>query len=469
LRRVPDLILTDMNMPEMDGMALLTALKAAASTRDVPVIVISTTGDEEFVVKCLEAGAEDHLDKPFRHLVVVARIRAVLDRKRMRDVERDYLGRVTDLTVAAEAVERGRYVQGSLNAQAAQGDALGRLARVFDRMVSGIKSKEERLQRRLGQLSKEITEPHQRVEVNATVSDYLSPFAVGEILAARYEILGVLGKGGMGVVYRAHDLELGDDVAVKVVRRDLIGDDQTVIARLKSEIRLARKLSHRNVVRLHDLGEWKGSYFISMEFVRGITVAQLLDRRGRLSVESTVAVGTQLAEALAVAHEQQIIHRDIKPANLLVDEAGVLKVMDFGIARSLARNDNITVGGFVVGTPEYMAPEQLMGGPPSVHSDLFALAVVLYECLSGRPPFIADTPTAVLARIMDSDLERLSEIVDDIPPALEELIYRQLQFQPTDRIGSARELADRLSEIEQITRPEENPLLDDVNLNSGAL
>lgn len=462
-RETFDLILTDINMPHLDGMALLKELKNAERTRDIPVIVISSQDDLSSVVTCIEHGAEDHISKPYQPLLLRARVRASLDRKFMRDLERDYLRRVAELTAAAEAVERGRFVTGSLDTLAAQSDALGRLARVFDRMVSGFKSREERLHRRLTELRREMGDAGARSGATATISEE-SPFASGEILAARYEILGQLGKGGMGMVYHAKDLELGEEVAVKVVRRDLVKADPTIVDRLKSEIRLTRRISHRNVVRAHDLGEWRGTYFISMEYVKGITVEQLIDRRGRLTVESTLAIGTQLAEALAVAHELQIIHRDIKPANLLVDPDGVLKVMDFGIARLMERGDNLTLGGFIVGTPQYMAPEQLMGGSVDGRTDLFAVGVVLYECLAGRPPFIADSPTAIHAQILDGNFLRLGELVPGVPPALEALIYQQLRFHQRDRIGSARDLANKLSETEHGVRREPASLLDQIDL-----
>jgi serine/threonine protein kinase len=193
-------------------------------------------------------------------------------------------------------------------------------------------------------------------------------------------------------------------------------------------------------------------------------VAELLDRRGRLTVESTLAIGTQLAEALSVAHEAQIIHRDIKPANLLVDEGGVLKVMDFGIARFMERDENITLGGFIVGTPEYMAPEQLMGQTVDGRSDLFAVGVVLYECLAGRPPFVAEAPTALMATIAEGNLLRLSEYVPNVPPDLEALIYQLLQFQPRDRTSTARELADKLSEMDHAVHREPVPLVEQIDL-----
>jgi DNA-binding response OmpR family regulator len=465
MREPPDLIMSDVRMPEMDGMALLKALKASERTRDVPVIMLSAAGADEYVVECIEQGAEDYVPKPFRQLILAARVRATLDRKRLRDIERDYLDRVSAIISAAESVERDRYVTGALDVQAAYSDPLGRLARVFDRVVTGLKSREARLQRRLSQLRQEMGESWKALNGRASVADTQSPFATGDILAGRYEILDTVGTGGMGMVYRALDRELKEEVALKVVRRDLVKADATVVDRLKSEVSLARKISHRNVVRLHDLGEWKGTYFITMELVKGLTVEELLDRRGRLTVESTVAIGGQLAEALAVAHEQQIIHGDIKPSNLLIDAAGVLKVMDFGIARSTEREAGAMLGGFIVGTPEYMSPEQLTGDASEVRSDLFALGVVLYECLAGTPPFAGEEPLALLTNMTLGNRRPIEAHARDVPPALKALIYQQLQFKPADRSGSARELADRLQEIEPGAAETPNPLLDAIDLD----
>jgi len=446
-REPPDLVLTDLTMPEVDGFELLRRLKAAERSRDIPVIVVSGVDDLSSVVRCIEQGAEDHVTKPYETVLLQARIRASLERKRMRDVELAYLGRVSQLTTAAEAVEHEAYQAGSLDAVARGDDELGRLARVFDRMVSGLRSREERLQRRLGQLRQEMQEARRRGSgaVGAISDD--SPFAAGQVIAGRYEILGELGKGGMGMVYHARDRELGEEIALKVVRRDLVAQDPSLVERLKSEIRLTRRISHRNVVRAHDLGEWDGVHFLTMEYVRGITVEELLNTRGALSVESTLAVGSQLAEALAVAHEEHIVHRDIKPANLLVDDEGRLKVMDFGLARLAERGGRFTHAGFVVGTPGYLAPELILGGTADPRSDLFSAGVVLYECLTGRPPFDASNPMAVVDRVLAGTRTPLRDAAPGAPAALVSLVDRLLSRDPEGRVGSGRELADLLAQI----------------------
>ena len=445
-RDPPDLVLTDLRMPVLDGFELLGRLKAADATRDIPVIVVSGLDDLTSVVRCIEAGAEDHVTKPFEAVLLQARIRACLERKRMRDLELAYLRRVAQLAAAAEAVEREAYEPGSLDAVASRDDGLGRLARVFDRMVSGMRTREERLQRRLGQLRHEMRQAGGRPSGAAAVSGE-SPFAAGQLIAGRYEILGELGRGGMGMVYHARDRQLGEEIALKVVRPDLVANAPNVVERLKSEIRLARRLSHRNVVRAHDLGEWEGWYFLTMEYVRGITLEELLNTRGALTVESTLAIGTQLAEALAVAHEQQIIHRDIKPANLAVNEEGCLKVMDFGLARLAERTTQLTATGFVVGTPGYLAPEVHLGGSVDGRSDLFSAGVVLYECLTGRPAFDASSPMAVVDRVLEGRPQPLRTWAPQVPPALAALVEQLMARDPRERVGSARELAERLAQI----------------------
>ncbi len=450
-RDAPDLVITDLSMPEMDGHQLLDRLKGSTHTRHIPVIVVSGESDTERVVRCLEQGAEDHLTKPYNAVVLQTRVKTLLERKRLRDLELADLRRVAQLTAAAEAVERQSYDRHVLDGLLVRQDALGQLSRVFDRMVGGMRSREAQLEARLSQLRGEI-EQASAVRAAAVPSLELTipderPFAPGQVFAHRYEIKRELGMGGMGVVYLARDLELGEDVAIKFVRRDVVGQDATFRDRLKSEIRLARQISHRNVVRAHDLGEWDGAHYITMEFIAGVTVADLIATRGRLSVESTIAIGIQLADALAAAHGLDIIHRDIKPQNLLVNEAGVLKVADFGLARPVQKSARLTLGGQVVGTPAYMAPEQLLGGHLDARTDLFSVGVVLYECLAGHAPYGTSAPGAVLARMLAEPPPSLRSIVSEVPPALAAIIERLLQREPANRLQSARDLGDQLERM----------------------
>ncbi len=443
-RDLPDLVITDLSMPEMTGHELLSRLKSGEATRHIPVIVVSGEGDAASVVKCLEQGAEDHVTKPYERVVLQARIRATLERKRMRDLELTHLRRVAQLTSAAEAVERQTYSSRILADLASQDDQLGQLARVFDRMVNGMRTREEQLESRLGELRREVEHVSGSMPASS-LSPEESTFTGGQVIAGRYEIVKALGMGGMGMVYLARDRELAEDVAVKVVRRDVIGQDPSLLDRLKSEMRLARRISHRNVVRSHDLGEWQGIYFLTMEYIKGVTVADLIAKRGRLGVESTLAIATQLADALGVAHGAGIIHRDIKPQNLLVDESGVLKVMDFGLARPVQGAVHFTQAGYIVGTPSYMAPEQLVGGVVDARTDLFATGVVLYECLTGAIPFESTNPMGMIARIMEGSPTPVRDVVPNVPAPLASAVERLLRRDPGERFQSARELGDQLA------------------------
>jgi len=443
-----DLVITDMDMPVMGGMDLLRELKASPGLSYLPVIVVSGQGDAEKVIKTIEMGAEDYVSKPFDATLLKARVRASLARKRLRDLDLDHMKRVSKLAAAVDAVERDQYTLGSLQDLSGGHDQIARLARAFERMAQTVRSREERLAQRLRLLRHEVGNLADSGPVSTTVSSD-SPFSAGEVIAQRYQIVGQIGRGGMGMVYHATDAELKVDVAIKVVRADLVRQDPSLVDRLKSEIRLARELSHPNIVRAHDLGEWHGTHYLTMEFVRGVSLSALLDRRGRITVDAVVAIGIQLSDALAIAHEKKIIHRDIKPANVLMDENGALKVMDFGLAKSLV-GEGLTQTGFVIGTPQYMSPEQLMGGDVDTRSDLFSVGVLLYECLCGRTPFDADSPVVVMTQMVDGTYPPLKNAVPDIPPSLEAIIARLLQLEANRRVQTATELSRLLAAIELV-------------------
>jgi serine/threonine protein kinase len=260
-------------------------------------------------------------------------------------------------------------------------------------------------------------------------------------------VSSIVGRGGMGMVYRATDRELGEEVAVKLLRAELLGSDETAIERFKNEIRLARRISHRNVVRTHDLGECDGAYFVTMEYVRGITVRELLQTRGRLGVASTLALARQLVDALAVALDAVVVHRDVKPENALVDDQGVLKVMDFGIARLAQGASNVTQAGLVVGTPAYMAPEQLLGEEVDGRTDLYAVGVVMYECLTGVLPFVAPSPIAVISKVLTTAPVPPLSRNPEVPAALSALVVELLSKSGAERPQHARALLDRLAEV----------------------
>jgi len=441
-----DLVLLDVMMPDVDGYEVLEQLKTAPATRDIPVIMISALDDMASVVRCIERGAEDYLPKPFDPTLLRARVSACLEKKHLRDQEKEYLAQVRQVIEAARAVESGEYRPGGLVGLGERDDELGRLARVFDGMAQGIRAREERLRDRVRDLRAEIGAARGSGKQNGTVIDggNLQP---GERFAERYEVSAVIGTGGMGSVYRARDCELDEEVAIKTLRRELVADE-TLIERFKQEIRLARKISHRNVVRTHDFGVWGGVHYLTMEYVEGITVRDLVDSRGQLGVSASLAIGAQLADALAVAHEQGVVHRDIKPQNLLLDPDGVLKVMDFGVARLAEYQSTLTEAGLVVGTPAYMSPEQLLGEAIDGRSDLYSAGVVLYECLTGGLPFDAATPVSLIAKLLHEEPRSPIDVNVDVPPALAGLIVQLLAKQPAQRPPSAQDLAKRLRELE---------------------
>lgn len=451
LRRVAqggfDLVLLDVLMPGMDGFAVLEQIKSTADTRSLPVIMISALDDLASVVRCIEHGAEDYLTKPFDPVLLRARIGASLEKKRWHDREADYLRQVTRVIEAASAVELGTYQPGKLAGITARDDELGRLARVFDAMAAGVHARETRLREQLRELQSDVTLATTEFETLQGQATTEGAFAAGTVLGGRYDIMSVLGTGGMGVVYRARDRELNEDVAIKTIRRELISSDAVLAERFKSEIRLARRISHRNVVRTHDLGDADGHLFVTMELVQGITVRELLATRGKLGVASTLALARQFAEALAVAHAAGVIHRDVKPENALIDADGVLKVMDFGIARLAEASSNRTQAGMVVGTPAYMAPEQLVGEEIDSRADLYSLGVVIYECLTGRAPFQAPSAVALIARVLTTEPEPPVRGNADVPPALSALVMRLLAKVPDERPASALILLEQLAEL----------------------
>lgn len=443
-----DLILLDVRMPVISGFEVLERLKRDQGTRDVPVVMISAADELETIAACIEAGADDFLPKPFDPVILRARISASVEKKRLRDMEVDYLHQVDRVIEAATAVERGSYSRGSLSEVAGRDDAIGRLARVFDSMAAGIHAREERLGNQVSNLRREIDEAKLGATNLETADADMGTLIPGELFAERYQITRVIGRGGMGTVYKASDTELAEDIAIKLMRAESMSGDPTMAERFKSEIRLARRISHRNVVRTHDFGESGGAYYVTMEYVEGITLRDLIDTRKRLSASATLGIARQLAGSLNVAHEEGVIHRDIKPQNLLLDAAGVLKVMDFGIARLAEHSSTLTQTGMVVGTPAYMAPEQLLAETVDARSDLYSAGIVLYECLTGSLPFIAASPIVLIAKVLNTVPPSPAAIVPEIPATLSSLVMRLISKEPDDRPQSAVELGELLAQIE---------------------
>jgi serine/threonine-protein kinase len=263
-------------------------------------------------------------------------------------------------------------------------------------------------------------------------------FLPGTVVAGRYRVYGLLGRGGMGEVYRAEDLTLGQSVALKFLPRD-VEMDGARRTRFLNEVKIARQISHANVCRVYDVGDVDGRQFLSMEYVDGEDLAALLRRIGHLPKPKAVQVARQLCAGLAAAHQQGVLHRDLKPANVMIDGRGKAKITDFGLAvLGEAQQDR------GAGTPAYMAPEQLVGGAATAKSDLYALGLVLYELFTGHRPFTAETPQELARLQRESAPTNPSTHVEGFDPAVERVILACLRRDPTERPSSALTVAAAL-------------------------
>ncbi len=275
-------------------------------------------------------------------------------------------------------------------------------------------------------------------------------FHEGDVLGARYEIQKLLGMGGMGAVYKARDMEVERVVGLKVIRPDLAGNP-AILARFKQELVLARQVTHKNIVRIYDLNEADGVKFITMEFIEGEDLRTILTRKGKLSPGEAVDIILQVCAGLEAAHSEGVIHRDLKPGNIMRDASGRVVIMDFGLARSL-QGDGMTQTGMMIGTMEYMSPEQAMGKELDARSDEFAIGLILYELLTGFMPYQADSAIASLVKRTQERVTPLSEVDSNVPAEINEIVCRCLERNPDDRFASVQEFAQAL-EVWQGKRP----------------
>lgn len=261
------------------------------------------------------------------------------------------------------------------------------------------------------------------------------------ITLANCRIESLIGEGGMARVYRAHQSHLERDVALKVLPPHY-GADPAFVERFKLEARAMGRLSHPHIVTVHDSGEDRGLLYIIMEYVNGPNLRQRI--LGGLTLEETARIITQVGGALTFAHEHGIVHRDVKPQNVLLDASGWARLSDFGIAKVFAASDRLTLVGAGVGTPEYMSPEQCKGGPVDARSDIYALGAMLYEMLTGRPPFIADNYTAIAHSQIYERPVPPSRLNPRISPAVQAVVLKALEKVPGDRFQQATDMADTL-------------------------
>jgi len=273
----------------------------------------------------------------------------------------------------------------------------------------------------------------------------------GRIFADRYEVLGTLGRGGMGVVYRARDRQLDEVVALKLLRPEVLAADSSLLDRFKQEIKLARRITHRNVLRTHDFGEAGGIPYISMEYFEGVTLKEVVHNRGALPMGVGLSIAKQMCHGLGAAHAGGVVHRDVKPQNMLIlPETAEVKIMDFGISRVSSVEpgaSGLTTAGTVMGTPDYMPPEQAQGRPADFRSDLYSLAVVLFEMFTGTLPFKGETPMAVVLAQIQKAPPRPRSVNPRLPAELEAIILRGLQKEPARRWQSADSLLEALSAV----------------------
>src|SRR6185295_2384863 len=269
-------------------------------------------------------------------------------------------------------------------------------------------------------------------------------FAPGTVLAARFRIVAPLGRGGMGEVYRADDLKLGQTVALKLLP-DHFARDPARLAQFHNEVRVARTITHRNVCRTYDIGDAEGRPFLTMEYVDGEDLASLLKRIGRFPQEKALEVARQICAGLAAAHERGVLHRDLKPANVMIDGDGHVRITDFGLAAIAGSVDNIRSG-----TPAYMAPEQLAGREVTQRSDIYSLGLVLFELFTGKRVFEASSLRDLIALHESSAPATPSSLVRDLDPLVERAILRCLEREPAMRPSSPLAVAAALPGGDQL-------------------
>ncbi len=262
--------------------------------------------------------------------------------------------------------------------------------------------------------------------------------AAGSTFAGRYQVIEELGRGGMGTVYKVLDRKINEEMALKVLRPE-IAPNPTAVERFKNELKLARRISHKNVCRLFDLHEESGTLFITMEYVPGEDLDALIGREGRLPIEKACSLAAQIAEGLAQAHRLGVIHRDLKPHNIRIDPERRVRIMDFGIAREVAGPD-LTAAGMIVGTPYYMSPEQAAGESADERTDIYALGTILFEMVTGKTPFQGESAFSVALKHQTELPRHPRELRAEIPETLDRLIIKCLAKKKEERYQSAEEL-----------------------------
>jgi len=285
------------------------------------------------------------------------------------------------------------------------------------------------------------------IEVTETMATPKKELTTGSTFAGRYQIIEELGRGGMGKVYKALDAEVDEKIALKLIKPEIAADKKT-IERFRNELKFARKIRHKNVCQMYDLGTAEGAYFITMEYIAGEDLKKLIRKMGFLSPGQAISIAKQVCDGLVEAHKLGVVHRDLKPQNIMVDEGGDARIMDFGVARSI-EGKSITGAGVMIGTPDYMSPEQVDGKDIDRRSDLYSLGVILYEMVTGQTPFEGDTPFTIGVKHKSEMPKNPKELNAQIPDNLSRVILRCLEKDKENRYQSASEMRSELNNIEK--------------------
>ncbi len=285
------------------------------------------------------------------------------------------------------------------------------------------------------------------ISVTKTLEMPTKELSIGSIFAGRYQIIEEIGRGGMGRVYKVLDKDVEEKVALKLLNPEIAADEK-IIKRFRNELKFARKITHKNVCRMFDLNEEEGMPYITMEYVPGEDLKSSVRRMGQLTIGKAISVAKQICEGLDEAHRLGVVHRDMKPQNIMIDSEGNAHIMDFGIALSV-ETKGVTEAGMIIGTPEYMSPEQVEGKQADKRSDVYSVGVIIYEMVTGRVPFEGDTALSIALKHKSEMPRKPKELNDLIPPDLNRLILKCMEKDKEKRFGGADELLSELINIEQ--------------------